>query len=210
MKYKYLLFDLDGTIINTNNLIVNSFKYTLKMHMDLDVEDCQIKKYFGEPLLLTLERFSKEKAEAMFDTYIKFNEGIHDESVEVFKNVDSVLKNLVELGYILCIVTSKRKTLAKRGLEIFDLLKYFDEIVAYEDTVRHKPYPDPIVKALSLLKAKPEQALMIGDSEFDIRCAKNAGVKSIFVSWSEAGTYQNNNIKSDFTIDEFPQLLKIV
>jgi len=209
MKYKYLLFDLDGTLIYTNKLIIDSFKYTLKLHLDLDVEEGEIKRYFGEPLINTLERFSVEKAEEMYDTYIKFNESIHDKSIRAFKNVESVLKELYKRGYSLNVVTSKRKVLARRGLEICNLLEYFDEVVAYEDTDLHKPYPDPIIKALSLLHADAEQALMVGDSGYDINCARNAGVRSVFVNWSEAGFYQDN-IRSDFVIDEFQHLLDIV
>ncbi|NLN48115.1 MAG: HAD-IA family hydrolase, partial [Clostridiales bacterium] len=108
-----------------------------------------------------------------------------------------------------CIVTSKRKILARRGLEIFNLQDYFSGIIGYEDTDKHKPNPDPINKALSLLNAKPEEAIMIGDSVFDIKCAKNAGIKSAFVSWSEAGDYQDN-IVPDYTIGELSQLLDII
>lgn len=209
MKFKYLLFDLDGTIINTNKLIIDSFKYTLKKHVDLDVEESQIKKYFGEPLLITLERYSKEKAKTMFQTYIEYNESIHDDRVEIFEDVQPALEIMKKLGHSLCIVTSKRKILARRGLEIFNLQDYFSGIIGYEDTDKHKPNPDPINKALSLLNAKPEEAIMIGDSVFDIKCAKNAGIKSAFVSWSEAGDYQDN-IVPDYTIGELSQLLDII
>lgn len=210
MKYKYILFDLDGTLINTNKLIIDSFKYTLKRHLDIDAEDCQILKYFGEPLITTLERFSKDKAEAMFQTYINYNESIHDKNVEAFENVELVLKNLEEFGCVMSIVTSKRKVLAKRGLELFDLLKYFNKVIACEDTIKHKPEPDPILKALSELNAKPEMALMVGDSEYDIKCAKNAGIRSVFVSWSEAGIHQNHDIEADYIINDIVQLIDIV
>ncbi len=209
MKFKNLLFDLDGTIINTNKLIIESFKYTLKKHIDIDVEESQIKKYFGEPLLITLERYSKEKAKLMFKTYIEYNESIHDDRVEIFEDVKPTLEKIKNQGHSLCIVTSKRKVLAQRGLEIFDLHNYFKGIIGYEDTDKHKPNPDPIIKALSLLKAKPEETIMIGDSEFDIKCAKNAGIKSAFVSWSEAGDYQDN-IVPDYTISILSQLLDII
>lgn len=210
IKYKFILFDLDGTLINTNHLIIDSFRYTLKKHLCVDVEDCQILRYFGEPLLTTLERFSKDKAEAMFQTYISYNESIHDKSVEAFENVDLVLKNLADMGCIMSIVTSKRKVLAKRGLELFSLLQYFEKVIACEDTIKHKPEPDPIFKALSELNARPEAALMVGDSEYDIKCAKNAGVKSVFVSWSEAGIHQNHDIEADYIINDIIQLIDIV
>ena len=182
MRYNCLLFDLDGTLLNTNKLIIESFKYTLKKHLDMDVDDWTILRYFGEPLMTTLERFSKADAKDMFDTYIEYNESIHDDMIEVFGDVDIVLRDIKKMGCKTAIVTSKRKVLAKRGLELFDLLKYFDDVIALEDTKKHKPEPEPILEALRRLNGKKQEALMIGDSEFDIKCAYNAGVDSVFVS----------------------------
>lgn len=210
MKYKYILFDLDGTLLNTNKLIIESFKYTLKKHLDINIDDADILKYFGEPLMVTLERFSKEKAKEMFDTYIEYNESIHDDMVEVFGDVESLLKEILNLGCKTAVVTSKRKALAKRGLQLFDLLKYFDDVIALEDTEKHKPDPDPILEALSRLKAGKREALMVGDSEFDIKCAHNAGVDSAFVSWSQAGDYQDNSIKPDYIIKDLSEIIYIL
>jgi len=210
MKYKYILFDLDGTLLNTNKLIIESFKYTLKKHLDIYIDDADILKYFGEPLMVTLERFSKEKAKEMYDTYIKYNESIHDDMVEVFGDVESVLKEILNMGCKAAVVTSKRKALAKRGLQLFDLLKYFDDVIALEDTEKHKPNPEPILEALSRLKAKKEEALMVGDSEFDIMCAHNAGVDSVFVSWSQARDYQDNNIKPHYIIKDIWEIIYIL
>jgi len=210
MKYKYILFDLDGTLLNTNKLIIESFKYTLKKHLDINIDDSDILKYFGEPLMVTLERFSKEKAKEMFDTYIKYNESIHDDMVEVFGDVESLLEEILKMGCKTAVVTSKRKALAERGLRLFDLLKYFDDIIALEDTEKHKPDPEPILEAISRLNANKNEALMVGDSEFDIKCAKNAGVDSVFVSWSQAGDYQDNSIKPDYIIKDISEIIYIL
>ena len=210
MKYKYVLFDLDGTLLNTNKLIIESFKYTLKEHMNIDLEDSEILKYFGEPLMITLKRFSEEKSEEMFNTYIKYNESIHDERVEVFGDVDKVLEEVSKLSCKAAVVTSKRKVLAKRGLELFDLLKYFEDVVAYEDTNKHKPDPEPILEALTRLGAEKGETLMIGDSEFDIKCAYNAGVDSVFVSWSEAAGHQDFSIQPDYVIKDISELIYIL
>ncbi|WP_372998217.1 pyrophosphatase PpaX [Lutispora sp.] len=210
MRYKYILFDLDGTLLNTNKLIIKSFKYTLKKHLDINIDDADILKYFGEPLMVTLERFSKEKAKEMFDTYIEYNERIHDEMVEVFGNVDNLLDEITRIGCKTAIVTSKRKALAKRGLTLFNLLDYFDDVIALEDTEKHKPNPEPILEALSRLNASKNEALMVGDSEFDIKCAHNAGVDSVFVSWSQAGDYQDKSIKPDYIIKDISEIIYIL
>lgn len=210
MKYKNILFDLDGTLLNTNKLIIESFKYTLKKHLDINIDDSDILKYFGEPLMVTLERFSKEKAKEMFSTYIAYNESIHDDMVEVFGDVESLLKEILKMGCKTAVVTSKRKALAERGLRLFDLLKYFDDVIALEDTEKHKPDPEPILEALSRLNAHKDEALMVGDSEFDIKCAKNAGVDSVFVSWSQACDYQDKSIKPDYIIKDLSEIIYII
>jgi len=210
MKYKYILFDLDGTLLNTNKLIIESFQYTLKKHLDIDLNDSEILKFFGEPLMITLKRFSQQKAEEMFKTYIEYNESIHDDRVEIFGDVENVLAEVSKMGCHSMVVTSKRKILAKRGLELFDLLKYFDDVVALEDTEKHKPEPEPILEALARLGAKKEEALMVGDSEFDIKCAYNAGVDSVLVSWSEAADHQDECVKADYVIKDISELLYII
>ena len=210
MKYKYILFDLDGTLLNTNKLIIESFQYTLKKHLDLDLSDSEILKFFGEPLIITLKRFSEEKAEEMFKTYIEYNERVHDDRVEVYGDVDKVLNEVSKMGCRTTVVTSKRKVLAKRGLELFDLLKYFDDVVAYEDTSKHKPDPEPILEALVRLGAHKEETLMVGDSEFDIKSAYNAGVDSVLVSWSEAANYQDESVKADYVIKDISELIHII
>lgn len=211
--YKYILFDLDGTLVDTNDLILKSFKHTYKKHLNRDIPEEEILKNFGEPLIITLERYSKEDAKEMFKTYIGYNEVIHDQHIKGFPGTKECLKELKELGCKLSIVTSKRKELAVRGLEIFDLLQYFDEIVALEDTVLHKPNPEPVLKALEKLNSldKKNEALMVGDSKFDILSAANAGVKSVLVNWSLATEAQNTiEMKPDYIIDNLEKLIQIV
>ena len=210
MRFKYVLFDLDGTLINTNKIIIDSFKYTLKKHLDLEVEGSEILKYFGEPLITTLERFSKFEAKDMYDTYIQYNESIHDENIWIFNNVDTVLKNLEDMGCIMAVVTSKRKALAIRGLKVLDLYRYFQKVIALEDTLRHKPNPDPILKALEELDGDKDKALMVGDSEYDIKCAMNAEVKSVLVGWSAAEAHQDPDMEPDYIIKDIIHLMDIV
>jgi pyrophosphatase PpaX len=210
MKYKYILFDLDGTLIDTNNLIIDSFKYTYKTHLGLEVPEEEIVKYFGEPLIVTLGRYSKEQAEEMFNTYITYNEAKHDSSVSLCKDIDGLLKELKEIGCTLAVVTSKRGKIAKQGLELFDISKYFDVIVTLEDTELHKPNPAPVLKALEMLNAKPEDALMVGDSIYDIHCAHGAGVKAVLVKWSVAEGHQEESATADFVVNETSELIDIV
>ncbi len=210
MKFKYILFDLDGTLIDTNKLILDSYKYTLKKHLNVNASDEDLLKYFGEPLVYTLQRYSTEKAQEMFETYIEYNEHHHDNCVLPCGEIGSGLARLKELGCIMAIVTSKRRVIATRGLNLFDFKKYFSAIVALEDTEKHKPDASPIIEALKRLNADGGQAVMIGDSIYDIECAKNAGIKSILVKWSMADGFQDKMIDADYTVNSIDELINII
>ena len=209
MAYKYVFFDLDGTLIDTNKLIMDSFKYTYKTGLGLEVSEEEILRYFGEPLIKTLERYSPEKANELFKIYIDYNECRHDAVVTIFDGVKELLEDLERQGCTLALVTSKRTKVALMGLELFDIKKHFEVVVALEDTELHKPNPAPVQKALELLGAKPEEAIMVGDSVFDIHCAHGAGVKAVLVKWSAAHGFQED-MSSDFVAHDTAELFDII
>lgn len=210
MGYKYILFDLDGTLINTNKLIIDSFKYTYKTCLGLEVCEEDILKCFGEPLKVTLSRYSEEKADELLNTYIEYNEIRHDDTVTIFDGIPELLSELVEQGCTLALVTAKRRKGALMGLELFDIRKYFDVIVALEDTELHKPNPAPVIKALELMGAKTSEALMVGDSVFDIHCAHGASVAAALVKWSAAQDFQEDTASADYVVNDTKELLKII
>jgi pyrophosphatase PpaX len=210
MTYKYVLFDLDGTLIDTNRLIIDSFQYTYKKSLGLEVSEQEILKYFGEPLLVTLKRYSEEKADELFKTYIDYNETRHNDTVTIFEGVQELLEELKKQGYTLALVTSKRRKVAQRGLDLFDISKHFDVFVALEDTELHKPNPAPAIKALELLNANPQDAIMVGDSVFDIHCAHGAGVKAVLVKWSAAQGFQGDVASADYVVHDTEELLKVI
>jgi len=210
MRYKYVLFDLDGTLINTNRLILDSFKYTYKKCLGLEVCEEDILKCFGEPLKVTLRRYSEEKADELFNTYIEYNESRHNDTVTIFDGIQELLSELVNQGRTLALVTAKRRRVAIMGLELFDIKKYFDVIVALEDTELHKPNPAPVIKALELLGAKPSETLMVGDSVFDIHCAHGASVAAALVKWSAAQDFQDDASSADYVVHDTKELLDII
>lgn len=210
MGYKYVLFDLDGTLIDTNKLIIDSFKHTYKACLGLDVSEQEILKYFGEPLIVTLRRYSEEKAEDMFNTYIEYNESRHNDVVTLFDGVQELLEDLKGEGYTLALVTSKRRKVAQMGLDLFDISRHFDAFVALEDTELHKPNPAPVVKALELLGARPAEAIMVGDSVFDIHCAHGADVKAVLVKWSAAHGFQGDDASADYVVHDTRELMRII
>lgn len=186
MTKKCFLFDLDGTVLNTNHLVLESLKYTIKTHLDKDMEDSELYKYFGQPLIKIMEDVDASQANAMVLTYREYSAVKHDNLTEVFPQVPETMKELKKKGIPTAVVTSKIKGLAYRGLGLFQLEHYFDVCVAFEDTQEHKPDPAPVLKAMELLgvTGSNSEVIMVGDSPYDIMCANNAGIISAAVEWS--------------------------
>jgi pyrophosphatase PpaX len=181
---KYILFDFDGTLVNTNDVIVASWQHTYKHYLGHEVPVEHITACFGEPLLLTMAReFPGVDPKESADVYRSFQVKNADRLVTIFPGIKELLAELKEAGYVLGIVTSRTRESALRYMDMFDITSYFDDLVTCDDTTVHKPNPEPLLLAMSRLGAAPEEALMIGDSPFDIKCANNAGVDSVMVNW---------------------------
>ena len=181
---KYILFDFDGTLVNTNDVIVASWQHTYKHYLGHEVPVEHITACFGEPLLLTMAReFPGVDPKESAEVYRSFQVKNADRLVTIFPGIKELLADLKEAGYVLGIVTSRTRESALRYLDMFDIASYFDDLVTCDDTTVHKPNPEPLLLAMSRLGAAPEESLMIGDSPFDIKCANNAGVDSVMVNW---------------------------
>lgn len=207
---KAVLFDLDGTLIDTNELIIQSFKHILKKHLNLEVDEKEIVMHFGEPLIKTLASYDKDKSEFLTQAYMEYNEEIHDELTTEVLGSKETLKELRAMGIKTGIVTSKRRSMAERGLQLFNLMDSLDVIITPESTTKHKPHGEPVIKACEELGIKPEDALMVGDSHFDIQCGKNAGAKAALVKYTVLPIEKIIQYKPDYIIDKLEDLLSIV
>lgn len=208
-KYSCVLFDLDGTILDSNKLIIESFKHTLKKHLSLEVTDEEIYRYFGEPLRITLARYDENKLEEMLITYRKFNNDKHDELAAIFPGATEVIEELASENIKLGIVTSKLRRSALKGVELTGVANLIETVVAYEDTTLHKPDPSPVLKALNQLNHSTENTLMVGDSPFDWLCARNAGITSVGVGWSVHLPEKLVEGRPDIIINNFSELISI-
>ncbi|SHK52073.1 pyrophosphatase PpaX [Clostridium cavendishii DSM 21758] len=207
---KAVLFDLDGTLIDTNELIFNSFDYALRTVLNLNPSKDEITQLFGKPLRGSLAQFNEEKADELVTTYRRYNEERHDTMCKPFEGVKELLDGLKDRGIKLGIVTSKRKVLAERGLVLGGLLEYFDVFFTPESTKNHKPHGEPAEKACESLNVKPEEAIMVGDSNFDLLCGKNAGTKTCGVTYTALPISVLEEVKPDYFIDKAIELLEIV
>lgn len=206
-----VLFDLDGTLINTNNLILNSFKHTFKTYFsNMEIQDAEIVKLFGEPLQTSMQKYDKENVDKLIDIFHEYNENAHDDLTERFEGVEETLKQLKKIGIKLAVVTSKRRVMVDRGLNLLKLKDYFDVIVTPEDTKLHKPFGEPALKACELLKVSPSRSLMVGDSHNDILCGKNAGNKTCLVKYTVLPFDELLKYSPDFIIDNMIDILAVI
>lgn len=207
---KAVLFDFDGTLINTNELIIKCFKLVYKEHLNIDMPTAEICKYFGEPLLKTFERYDKENAEKLMGYYREHNLKMHDEMVRGFDGARETLVALRELGIKVGVVTSKRKEMTFRGLKFINIEDTIDVVVTPEDTDKHKPDPEPILFACDILGISPEEVLYVGDTSFDIKCSKSAGAKCCLVKYTMLPIEELMPLNPDYTVDKLLEIIKIV
>ncbi len=209
MSIKTILFDLDGTLIDTNELIHNSFEHTFAYYGYSFTRE-EILQFNGPPLIDTFSDLDPDLAEEMITTYRKHNLEHHNDYVKLFPNVKETLAELHGAGIKMGIVSAKMRPGVELGLEITGIDPFFDSIVTIDDIKNPKPHPEPVLKGLSALDGKPESSIMVGDNYHDIESGKNAGLQTVAVAWSLKGEKYLQQFNPTYTIDDMKDLLKIV
>ncbi|MDY0395948.1 pyrophosphatase PpaX [Virgibacillus halophilus] len=208
MKIDTILFDLDGTLIDTNELINQSFLYTFKQYGQR-FSDEEIRAFNGPPLLDTFRAISEEKAEEMIAAYKRHNLHFHDRYVTAFPEVIETIRKLKDAGIKTAIVSTKARESVHKGLNLVGLDGMFDAIITLDEVTHAKPHPEPIHKALGLLDSSAEHALMVGDNYHDIEAGKNAAVATAAVAWSHKGEAFLQTFKPDYMLHSMADLLDI-
>lgn len=185
MKKKYIIWDFDGTLVNTNDIIVESWMATYEHFLGRTPSEMEIVATLGETLKHTVEaNFPGERYEDVRDYYRAYQDAHCEGKVYVFPGVMDVLDELKAMGCSLAVATSRTEYSYSNYVKQLGLEGYMDVVVTMEDVSRHKPDPESVEKVLERFGASPDEALMLGDTLFDIGCANNAGVDSIMVGWS--------------------------
>lgn len=210
LKYDTILFDLDGTLVDTNELILTSFLHVLGQHFPGRYRREDIIPHMGGTLFEQMERFGgMEMRDVLVQAYREHNERIHDDYIKPFHHVNETLEELKKLGVKMAIVTTKQRKTAEMGAKLFEIDQYMSAFIAYESTDKHKPSPDPLLKAMELVKADPSKTLMVGDSHFDIQAAHNAGIDSAGVAWSLKGSEFLKQYHPTYIVDDMKDLIPI-
>ncbi|MGB5373873.1 MAG: HAD-IA family hydrolase [Polyangiales bacterium] len=182
---KTYLFDLDGTLLDSIELILKSFHHTARVHGRPERSDAHWLAGIGTPLRVQLSEMasSDEDLDALLETYREYNLEHHDAMAKPYPGIIEVVRTLHRKEAKLALVTSKLSRGATRGLRLLGLEVEFPVRVCADDVVQGKPHPEPVLKALSALDALPSDAIFIGDSDHDIQAGRRAGVETAAVSW---------------------------
>ena len=184
MRFRIVLFDLDGTLIDSGPIILASMQHAVRTVLGREIPADELGLTIGgQGIVAQMQAIDAEHAEALLEAYKVHNDGLH-ETLEAFDELLALLPGLVKEGRKLGIVTAKRHRTVGLALDRFPALAdTFDVVIAHEDTERHKPDPDPVLLAVERLGGKPDEAVYVGDSPFDIGAAKAAGVFAVAVGW---------------------------
>lgn len=184
MRFPVVLFDLDGTLIDSGPIIVASMQHATRTVLGREIAYEELAATIGgQGLIAQMEALDPERVDDLVEAYREHNDPLHD-TLEAFDDVLALLPRLQAEGRRLGIVTAKRHRTVDLALDRFpELGRHFSLVIAHEDTDRHKPDPEPVLAAAERLGVEPSQAAYVGDSPFDIRAAKAAGAFAIGVGW---------------------------
>lgn len=211
-RYNAVLLDFDGTVMDTNRMIMNSWQYTYKQVTGRPGDEAFIYSTYGEILYDSMKKaFPNEDTDRCVAYYRGYQRDHFLEEIRLFPGMKEAIAGIKARGRKTALVTSRMRKTTMQGVEAFGLDGLLDTVVAVEDTEEHKPEPAPILKALERLEVQPEESLMVGDSQYDLLCAERAGVDYAMVSWTAAGDALRRLGKTpDYTVQEAADLLKII
>lgn len=178
-----VLFDLDGTLIDSVELILTSLRHATREVLGEQLPDEVVLAGVGMPLIRQMREFSPEHAEELLRVYRVHNAQVHDTMVREYPGTEAVLTELRGRGYPMGVVTSKGTPMTLRGLRLFGLERFFEVIVTADDVDLHKPDPFPVRHAAELLGVDATCCAYLGDSPHDMLSAISAGAVSIAALW---------------------------
>jgi len=215
--YKTLLFDFDGTLVDTIPQILDSFQYVYMEITGDRVSEDEILETIGQPLENSFDKLDETLRAKAIDLYIEHNISRLANGVGIFLGIKPMLEELKSKNINIGIVTSKRMKSAKVTATQFEIYQLFDVFITKDDTLRHKPYSDPIEKAIEVLnntkdirhKVCKETTLFIGDSIHDLECARNAGIDIAIVDWTRMDKNKMKQAKPDYWIYKTADLINL-
>lgn len=205
------LFDLDGTLIDSVRLILDSYHHALATHGLPPRTDEEWLAGVGTPLTVQFSPWRDDDAifQALLATYREYNLTHHDRMVTVYPGVVDAVREIKAAGYQTGLVTSKNRQGALRGLKLAGLEALMDVLIGADDVTNPKPHPEPIERAMTMLGASPATTVYIGDSIHDMRSGRAAGVTTAAVLWGPFGRSHLEGARPDHWVTRPHELLTL-
>jgi pyrophosphatase PpaX len=211
MRFPVVLFDLDGTVIDSGAIILASMRHAAKDVLGVEPPEDELMAAVGGPgLEAQMRALAPDRVEELVVSYRAHNEPLHDELV-CCEGVEDVLVRLKDEGRRLGIVSAKRRATIELAFAKIPLAHLLDVVVGGDETTRHKPQPDPLLLAAKRLGADPADCAYVGDSPFDIRAAKAAAMHAVAVTWG--GIHPRERLEReepDAIVDNANELLDVL
>ncbi|MBA4312546.1 MAG: phosphatase [Chlorobiaceae bacterium] len=207
-----IIFDLDGTLTQTNELIFATFNHVTEKYLGKTYNPDEITKMFGPPEEIAIERLiGKERIDEAMDDFYLFYEKHHPRMANAYHGIREMLEYLKSKRLLLAIFTGKGKRSTLISLDILGIKKYFDSIITGSDVENHKPSAEGITRVMKEFELAPHQVLMVGDAVADVKAAHEAGVKIAAVLWDSYGKEKVMQMEVDYifhNVSEFFGWLK--
>lgn len=204
--YKYIIFDIDGTLLDTEFAVLTSLQKLVLEELNKHMSFEELRFALGIPGEVTLEKLKISNVSACNN---KWNEYINDnfQHVKVFDKIEETLAALSKMGISMGIVTSKTKEEFQNDFVHFGMDQYFELVVCADDTKKHKPNPEPILKLIEQAGIDNSKAIYIGDTKYDMKCAYSAGIDFALALW---GAKSSNGIDANYILEDPKQILELV
>lgn len=204
--YQAVVFDLDGTVVDSVELILVSFQHAIREVLGRELSREEAIAWVGMPLREQMERFSPEHADELVEVYREFNHREHDRMLTLYEGIEDLLYGLRKADVKVGLVTSKSRFTTQMAFDLTGIDDYFDATVCAGEASGNKPEPDPILACLEQLGVAPAEAAYVGDSPSDIQAALAAKVVAIGVTW---GVFTEERLvaeKPDVLVHTIPEL----
>jgi pyrophosphatase PpaX len=207
-----LLFDLDGTLIDSIELIMRSMRHAFDGYAATPPTDAEWRALIGRPLADSFREFvvAESDVDRLIGRYREYQLEHHDRLVRPYDGIVAAIQGFASEGHPMALVTSKADWLALRALVHVGLDSAIPVVVGCDSCTRHKPHPEPVERALALLRSGPEDAIFVGDSPHDVQAGRAAGVRTIGVAWGAATGDELAGAGADLVIHDVEQLTAAV
>lgn len=211
--FKYVFFDFDGTLIDTNEIIVKCLNHLSMKYNGRKLDDNELTGILGKPLEVQMKEICESRYEELTLDYKSMYRSLRDEMTTEFEGISDMLKTIHENGVKVAIISNKGTSGINHGIDKFALSDYIDYVVSSEDVIKKKPDPEGIYKAMSYLglgENDKVDIVFVGDSIHDIECGKNADLKTILVGWTIMDKNILLNAGPDYVVEDSEELKKII